>query len=64
MLLFFYVKTIIIESSCFELAKHFGSQATFWFSTFAMLFCTTRRVVDYEALENEWYCVIKAYSKQ
>ena len=26
-----------------------------------MLFCTTRRVVDHEALEREWYCVIKAY---
>ena len=26
-----------------------------------MLFCATRRVVGHEALENEWYIVIKAY---
>ena len=35
---------------------------TFCFGTFAMLFCTTRHVVDHEALENEGYIVIKAYT--
>ena len=27
--------------------KHFGSLMTFWFSTFVMLFCATRRVVHH-----------------
>ena len=68
------VETIVKESRNFELArlkkkkekerkkkeKHFGHLATFWFGTFVMLFCTTRRVVGYEALEKE-YIVIKAY---
>ena len=68
------VETIVKESRNFELArlrkkkekerkkkeKHFGHLATFWFCTFVMLFCTTRRVVGYEALEKE-YIVIKAY---
>ena len=26
-----------------------------------MLFHTTRRVVGHEALENEWYVIVKAY---
>jgi len=30
--------------SVFELAKYFGSLATFWFSTFVMIFSTTRHV--------------------
>jgi len=41
--------------------EHFGHLATFWFGTFAMLFRATRHVVGHEALENEWYVVIKAY---
>ena len=34
--------------------KHFGHLATFWFGTFAMLFCPTRHVVGHEALKNKW----------
>ena len=30
--------------------------------TIVMLFRVTRRVVGHEALENEWYVVIKAYT--
>ena len=72
-MILFCVKTIVKELHNFELAclkkkknkekkeKHFCSLVTFWFDTFAMLFCVTRRVVGHEALENEWYIVIKAY---
>jgi len=56
-MLLFCAKTIVKESRKFELArlkkkekkeKHFGRLATFWFSTFAMLFSTTGRVVHHE----------------
>ena len=70
-MLLFCVKTIIKESPCFELAhlkkmkkkesKIFWQSGDFLVQYFAMLFCTTRHVVDHEALEHEWYCVIKAY---
>ena len=33
--------------------QHFGRLANFWFSTFMMLFHTTRCVAGHEALENE-----------
>jgi len=68
-MLLFCVKTIMKESRNFEVdrlkkkkkkkkkkkneEKHFGRLATFWFSTFAMLFCPTRHVVGHEALENK-----------
>jgi len=64
-MLLFCVKTIIKESN-FELAhlkkkkkkgKHFSCLATFWFGTFAMLFCATRHVVCQER-----YAVIKVLS--
>jgi len=55
----------MIESCNFELARlkkrkkkkketHFGHLATFWFSTFVILFRATRCVVHQEALKNEW----------
>ena len=59
-MLLFCVKTIVKESHKFELArlkkkkkkkkkeKHFGRMATFWFSTFAMLFSATGVVVRHE----------------
>jgi len=55
-MLLFYVKTIVKESSKFELArlkkkkkkKHFGRLVSFWFGTFAMLFSTTGCVVRHE----------------
>jgi len=36
-----------------EERKLFGHLATFWFSTFAMLYCTNGCVVRHETLENE-----------
>ena len=58
-MLLFCMKTIMKESYNFELAclkkkKRERSLVTFWFSAFAMLFCTTRHVVGHEAFENEW----------
>jgi len=51
-------KTIVKESRKFELArlkkkkkkkeKHFGCLVTFWFGTFAMLFCATGCVFRHE----------------
>ena len=63
-MLLFYVKPIIKESPYFELAhlkkvkkkeKHFGDFQSPYFCD------ATRLVVDHEALEIEWYCVIKFY---
>ena len=64
-MLLFCAKTIVKESSKFELArlkmkkkkkkkkeKHFGRLATFWFGTFAMLFSATGCVVM-KTLEDE-----------
>jgi len=56
-MLLFCAKTIVKVSHKFELArlkkkkkkeKHFGRLATFWFSTFTMLFSTTGCVVRHE----------------
>ena len=58
-MLLFCVKTIVKESHKFEEdeekeeeeekeRKHFGHLATFWFSTFAILFITTGCVVHHE----------------
>ena len=61
-MLLFCAKTIVKESHKFELArlkkkkkmmkkkkeKQFGHLATFWFGTFAMLFCATGCVVHHE----------------
>jgi len=60
-MLLFCAKTIVKESRRFELAhlkkkkkkkkkkeKHFGSLATFWFGTFAMLFSATGCVFRHE----------------
>jgi len=58
-MLLFYANTILKESHNFELAvwrrrkkeKRFGCLATFWFGTFAMLFCATGHIVCHE---NTW----------
>jgi len=58
-MLLFCAKTIMKESHKFELArlkkkkkkkkeKHFGRLATFWFSTFAMLYSAAGCVVHHE----------------
>jgi len=62
-MLLFCVKTIVKESHKFELAhlkkmkkkeKHFSRPATFWFSTFTMLFNATGCAVCHETLKDEW----------
>ena len=65
LMLLFYAKIIMKESRKFELAhlkekkkkkkkeKHFGSLATFWFSTFMMLFSATWWLLVMKTLEDE-----------
>ena len=67
-MLLFYAKTTVKESRKFELArlkkkkmkeKHFGRLATFWFSTFAMLFSATGCVVRHEST---WRWTVGCYN--
>jgi len=69
-MLLFCAKTIVKESCNFELArlkkkkkegKTIWQSGKFWVGTFAMLIGATRCVVGREALENQWYVVIKTY---